>query len=144
VLGVELEMIEAQQRHQLDDARERVAGRHAVARDVEHVAAHREIRRVLDAQGGQALAALLRDLRQRGARVAQPRVAPVLDPDAARIEPEREGFGSERGQRVQCRRGVARRPRPREPLELARPRQEQQLARHTPGMPRRACQRDSA
>ncbi len=71
VLGVELQVVDAQQRQQIDDALERGACRHPVAADVEQVAAHREVGPVADAQTRQLVAVGI-------AQVAQCRHAVVL------------------------------------------------------------------
>jgi hypothetical protein len=79
-------VIQANERHHVDEARERFSRRHAIARDVEQEAAHREVGGVVDAQRRQALAALLAELGERAGRPAQTGFVAVLDPDAARVE----------------------------------------------------------
>ena len=96
VLGVELDVVDARDRADADEPLERVARRDAIPAHVEHVAAHREVRPVADANTGQPRRVVSGELRESRPCVAQPALVPVCDPDATGGGLERVAVGPER------------------------------------------------
>ena len=93
VFRVELQLVQAQLLEQVEQLEQRRHGGHAVAADVEHVAARAEVRPVAHAQQRQLAAALADDLpEQPRAPVQAARVA-RRERDAARRDLEREALG---------------------------------------------------
>jgi hypothetical protein len=97
VLRVELEMVDAAHRKQLHDARQGGARRNAIAAHVEHVAAHRKVGPIANAQARQRVAALAPNLRQQRARVAKAALIGVPDSHDPGREIERKALGRKRG-----------------------------------------------
>jgi hypothetical protein len=109
VFGVELELVHAQELEQVDELSQRVQGRHPVARDVEHVAAHGEIGPVAKPQAGQLARALARELDQRARAPVQPARIARDQAHAVRRDRELEALRGERERsidRSSTRRGL--------------------------------------
>ena len=97
VFGVELQLVELEARHRVDDVAEVVHGRHAVAADVEQVAAGGQVGPVFDGEAGQrgvggvwpGLGQLLEGL----LAVEDPRGVVADDLDAVRVDAEAVALG---------------------------------------------------
>ena len=96
VLGVELEVVDARDRAQIHETRERLAGRHTIPAHIEHVPSDREVGPIADLDAGESVRILVDELVEGRASVAEAALVAVGEENAVRPDVEPVSLGCER------------------------------------------------
>ena len=144
VLGVELQVVDAQQRQPLHQQRQGFAGGDAIPAHIEQIAAQRKIRRVFYGQRGQPRARIALQLREALLRIAQTVRAAVRDLHRRAAGVQSECLAAEFGALLHFNCRVFRRARAGQRGDSPRARQQRRAGRrHSRGRAPRSARKPS-